>query len=68
MWARTGCGVTVRVSIICEEVPSMHFTGRTWRPRYEAHSVIHELQYIMDTVNEGEMEEYRRKLKSLECI
>ena len=34
----------------------------------ERDSVIHELQYIMDTVNEGEMEEYRRKLKSLECI
>ena len=34
----------------------------------ERESVIHELQYIMDTVNEGEMEEYRRKLKSLECI
>ena len=40
MWARTDCGVTARVSIICEEVPLMHFTGRTWRPHYEAHSVI----------------------------
>ena len=34
----------------------------------ERESVIHELQYIMDTVNEDEMVEYRRNLKSLERV
>ena len=34
----------------------------------ERESVISELQYIMDTVSEEEMAEYRRNLKSLERL
>ena len=40
MWERTNCGVTVRASAICRRWFELHFTGRTWRPPYEANSVI----------------------------
>lgn len=34
------CGVIVRAFIIFRRRFKLHFTGRTWRPPYEAHSVI----------------------------
>lgn len=40
MQARANCVVIVKAYGIYREVVKLHFTGRTWRPPYEAHSVI----------------------------
>lgn len=56
-------GLQIRTHLLADTISN--FTPVTAYLPYDREKVIYELQYVLDTVDEAEMQKYRNRLKSL---